>query len=79
MQHKAKTCQLVVHILRDYCPIFQIYYSYHAAGELRTVLEIEQTRLTMTSRLTTSFYRILYKKEYHSLLSARMHISSLNS
>jgi len=22
MQHKVKTCQLVVHILKDYCPIF---------------------------------------------------------
>lgn len=58
---------------------FQIYYSNHAAVELGTVLEIEQTRLTMTSRLITSFYGIIYKQEYHSMLSARMHIWWSNS
>jgi len=37
----VKTCQLVVQGITAH--YFQIFYSYHAAGELGTVLEIEQT------------------------------------
>jgi len=72
---KWKTCQLVVYILKDYCPIFSDLLLIPCSRWIGN----SAGNWTNQTDHDISFYWILYKQEYHSTLSARMHISSLNS